>query len=45
VALDPLPPLTFVAQAMLPWVRVNRELFVKYLLEECRENSREVVAV
>jgi hypothetical protein len=35
VALDPLPPLAFVARAMLPLVmRVKRDLFVRYLLEE-----------
>jgi hypothetical protein len=44
VALDPLPPLAFVARAMLPLVmRVKRDFFVGYLLEG-RESSREVVA-
>jgi hypothetical protein len=43
VALDPLPPLPF-ARVMLPLVKVKRELFVRYLLEERKEQSGEVVA-
>jgi hypothetical protein len=31
VALDPLPPLPFLARAMLPLMRVKREPFVRYL--------------
>jgi hypothetical protein len=44
VALDPLPPLPF-ARVMIPLVKVKRELFVRYLLEERKEQSGEVVAV
>src|SRR5215204_890086 len=44
VALDTLPSLTFVARAMLPLMRVKRELFVKYLMEGRKERSGEVVA-
>jgi hypothetical protein len=44
VALDPLPSLTFVARAMLPLMRVKRELFVKYLMEGRKERLGEVVA-
>ena len=44
VALDPLPSLTFVARAMLPLLRVKRELFVQYLMEGRKERSGEVVA-
>ena len=45
VALDPLPPLSFVARTMLPLVmRVKRNLFVRYLLDEGRACSRDVVA-
>jgi len=43
VALDPLPPLPF-ARVMLPLVKVKRERFVRYLLEERKEQSGEVVA-
>jgi hypothetical protein len=43
VALDPLPPLPF-ARVMLPLVRVKRELFMRYLLEERKKQSGEVVA-
>jgi hypothetical protein len=39
VALDPLPPLPF-ARVMLPLVRVKRELFVRYLLEERKKAVR-----
>jgi hypothetical protein len=42
VALDPLPPLPF-ARVMLPLVKVKRERFVRYLLEERKEQSGEVV--
>jgi hypothetical protein len=42
VALDPLPPLAFL-KAMLPVVSVNRELFVRYLMEERKERSGELV--
>jgi hypothetical protein len=45
VALDPLPPLAFVPGTMLPLVmRVKRERFVRYLLEEGRESLGGVVA-
>jgi hypothetical protein len=44
VALDPLPSLTFVDRAMLPLMRVKRELFVKYLMEGRKERSGEIVA-
>jgi hypothetical protein len=44
VALDPLPPLTFVARTMLPLMRVKRELFVRYLMGERKERSGAVVA-
>ena len=44
VALDPLPSLTFVARAMLPLLRVKRELFVQYLMEGRKERSGKVVA-
>jgi hypothetical protein len=43
VALDPLPPLPF-ARVMLPLVKVKRELFVRYLLEERKKHSGEGVA-
>ena len=43
VALDPLPPLPF-ARVMLPLVKVKRELFVRYLLKESKEQSGEGVA-
>jgi hypothetical protein len=43
VALDPLPPLPF-ARVMLPLVKLSRERFVRYLLEERKEQSGEVVA-
>jgi hypothetical protein len=43
VALDPLPPLSF-ARVMLPLVRVKRERFVRYLLEERKKQSGEVEA-
>jgi hypothetical protein len=43
VAIDPLPPLPF-CKAMPPLVRVKRELFVRYLMEERKECSGEVVA-
>jgi hypothetical protein len=41
VALDPLPPLPFVARAMLPLVKIKRKLFVRHLM---KERSGEVVA-
>ncbi len=44
LALDPLPPLTFVARTMLPLMRVKRELFVRYLMGERKERSGAVVA-
>ena len=44
VVLDPLPPLPFVAREMLPLVKVKRKLFVRYLMEERKERSGEVVA-
>jgi hypothetical protein len=43
VALDPLPPLPF-ARVMLPLVKLKRERFVRYLLEEHKEQSGEGVA-
>jgi hypothetical protein len=42
VAVDPLPPLAFL-EAMLPVVSVNRELFLRYLMEERKERSGELV--
>ena len=43
VALDPLPPLPF-CRAMPPLVRIKREPFVRYLMEERQERSGKVVA-
>ena len=43
VALDPLPPLPF-CRAMPPLVRIKREPFVRYLMEERQECSGKVVA-
>ena len=43
VAIDPVPPLLF-CKVMPPLVRVKRELFVRYLMEERKEYSEEVVA-
>ena len=42
VAIDPLPPLPF-CKAMPSLVSVERELFVRYLMEERKECSGEVV--
>lgn len=45
VALDPLPPLPFVAFAMIPSAKIKRDLFVRYLMEESQEERPgEVVA-
>ena len=43
VVIDPLPPLPF-CKAMPPLVRVKRELFVRYLMEERKECSGKVAA-